>query len=522
MQIERRIVIDHIVSTDYLRRIQKLYNPKFLEDPIAKKITGWCWEYFEKYNKAPGKDIESIFYQKVQDDLPKDVAEEIEEDILPGLSDEYEREDTFNLEYSLDRAYDYFAKRHLEIHNQEVVELTEDGKVQEAEKLINAFIPLQTTTTTGLDLSAPSILDIIETSFASTKQYLVRYPKQLGEFWNAQFIRGGFLALMASEKRGKTFWLMDIALRSYGQKFKVAFFQAGDMTEEQQLRRIYTYVSQKNELKKYSGKMWVPVKDCVFNQLNNRDFHCDRKEREGDVGVVEFKTKNTQYLREDVTQEELITAYTNDANEEYRACYNCKEYEVNRWGTTWIEEIDAGDPLTVDEAKKAMEDFFVKGKRTFKLSTHANGTLSVLGIERTLDEWEQQDNFVPDVVVIDYADLLVPEVKLEYRHQQNDIWKKLRGLSQKKHCLVVTATQADADSYDRTRLSLKNFSEDKRKYAHVTAMYGLNQDPKGREKQLGLMRINEIVIREGDSNVANEVYILQNLKRGRPFIGSFW
>ena len=48
--------------------------------------------------------------------------------------------------------------------------------------------------------------------------------------------------------------------------------------------------------------------------------------------------------------------------------------------------------------------------------------------------------------------------------------------------LVVTATQADANSYDRTSLKMSNFSEDKRKLAHVTAMYGLNQDPAGREK----------------------------------------
>ena len=66
------------------------------------------------------------------------------------------------------------------------------------------------------------------------------------------------------------------------------------------------------------------------------------------------------------------------------------------------------------------------------------------------------------------------------------------------------------------------FKKDKRKYAHVTACYGLNQDPKDREKRLGIMRINEIVIREGDFSNAHEVTILQNLKRGRPFLSSFW
>ena len=110
---------------------------------------------------------------------------------------------------------------------------------------------------------------------------------------------------------------------------------------------------------------------------------------------------------------------------------------------------------------------------------------------------------------------------MEERHRQNKIWKQLRSLSQERHCLVVTATQADAKSYESGLLHMKNFSEDKRKYGHVTAMYGLNQDKDGREKNIGLMRINEIVLREGDYNTSKTVTVLQNLRRGRPFLGSF-
>jgi hypothetical protein len=517
MHIERRIITDLIVSTDYLNRIKPIWNAQFLEDSSAKIIAGWCWEYFEKYKLAPGKEIESIFTEKSKN-LPKATAEEMEEDILPGLSEEYEREGIYNLQYSIDRTQQYFTERHLALHNESVQALMDEGKIEEAEKLIKSYVPLRTTTTIGLDLSDPIVFDIIKEAFNTTRQTVVRYPKQLGDFWNAQFVRGGFVAFMASEKRGKTFWLMDIALRSYNQKFKVAFFQAGDMTEEQQIKRIYTYLAQKNELKKYSGQMWIPVKDCVYNQLNK----CDRKEREEFIGVYEFKDKDIKFLRDDVMQGELIAANTNPKNKDYKPCFNCEEYKHNRWGAVWTEQIDTGEPLTMDGALKAMEEGFVKAKRTFKLSSHANGTLTVQQIRDILNIWEQQENFVPDLVVIDYADLLVPETKTEFRHQQNEIWKSLRGLSQEKHCLVVTATQADAASYDQNRLRMKNFSEDKRKYSHVTAMYGLNQDTKDREKGLKLMRINEIVVREGDFSNSNEVIVLQTLERGRPFIGSMF
>ena len=125
------------------------------------------------------------------------------------------------------------------------------------------------------------------------------------------------------------------------------------------------------------------------------------------------------------------------------------------------------------------------------------------------------------MIVIDYADLLVGEAK-DFRHLQNEIWKDLRRLSQEKgQPLVITATQADAKSYDADKLKLTNFSEDKRKYAHVTAFYGLNQDKFGREKQIGILRINELLLREGDFGVGNQVFILQNLGRGKAFLGSY-
>jgi archaellum biogenesis ATPase FlaH len=515
MQIERRVVIGLIISVDYLRQIQGIWNPQFLQDPSAKRIAGWCWEYFSKYHKAPGKEIEAIFDQKRQEGLPKEMAEEIGEDILPGLSEEYEQAETFNLDYLIDQTHKFFIERHLTLHQEKVQELVDEGKLTEANQMASTFLPLATATSIGLDLSKPTSLQRVKMAFDTTRQSIIKFPRQLGEFWNNQLVRGAFIALMAIEKRGKTFWLLEFAMQAHRQRAKVAFFQAGDMTEAQQIKRICVYLTQKSDLKKYAGKMWEPVRDCVYNQIDD----CDRKERECDFGI--FKGMTPEHLREgNILLEDLIEEHKN--NPDYKCCYNCDQYESSHWGVPWIKEIDVKDPLTLEEAEKAWKEFFIKSKKTFKLATHANGTLSVDQIKIILNQWEKQDDFVPDVIIIDYADLLTTETKMEFRQQQNEIWKGLRNLSQENHCLVITATQADAKSYDQNRLKMNNFSEDKRKYAHVTAMWGLNQDTKDREKKIGLMRINEIVIREGDFSNGNEIIVLQNLRRGRPFIGSYW
>jgi len=511
--IERRIIIGLITSTEFIRQVRNVFDVQLLESQMANRLAGWCLGYFDIYKEAPCKNIEGIYYQKLKEGLPKDIAEEIEQDILPALSDESVKE-PFNLNYLLDQTYAYFKEQHLKQHSEAIQGLVDEGELPEAEKLACEYKPLADGSGADLDLSNDVSLRRVEKAFAEADQPIVRYPGQLGEFWNAQMVRGGFVALMGSDKRGKTFWLLDIAMRASRQKAKVVFFQAGDMTEDQQIIRISVYLTKKSNLRKYSGKMYQPVRDCVRNQLGS----CDLEERECDFGL--FKNRTEETLRNEITLDELIEQYKD--NPDYKPCYNCKQYKMKQLGTVWIQEVDTGNPLTVDEAKESFTTFFIKNKRQFKLSSHANGTLSIKQMKALLNIWEKQDDFTPDIIVVDYADLLVPEVKMEFRHQQDAIWKGLRNMTQERHCLVVTATQSDAKGYLKNRLTIGDFSEDKRKNAHVTAMYGLNQDSKDREKRLGIMRINEIVIREGDFSNANEVTILQNLKRGRPFLGSFW
>ena len=74
--IERRIIIGMIVSTDYLSRIRKLWNPQFFTSEAARILSTWCIEYFDKYGKAPQNDIDDIFCDKVNNNkIPEDVAE---------------------------------------------------------------------------------------------------------------------------------------------------------------------------------------------------------------------------------------------------------------------------------------------------------------------------------------------------------------------------------------------------------------------------------------------------------------
>lgn len=515
-RIERKIITGLIVSTEFIQGIRQIWAPHLLQSGASKRIARWCIEYFDSHKRAPSKDIETIFLVKVkQEKIPKEIADEIENDILPGLSDEYEPQQ-FNVNYIIDQTTKYLSERHLEEHHKQIQVLLEQGDLLAAETLAHGYKTVIKASRATLDLSDPIVLDRIEKAFMYESQPVVTFPGALGSLWNNEMVRGAFVAFMASEKRGKSYLLLEVALRASKQGFRVAFFQAGDMSEGQQLRRICGYKTKQpfkelKELKKY-----MPVKDCVYNQ----DDTCNKDERECDHGIFTEKEllQMNEKLRKKVTMELLQKKLKE--HPEYKPCYNCSEWKEKPWGAVWIKSISP-KPLTYVDGQEAIKKFFIDKGRHFKLSSHANNTLSVKEMETLIDLWERQDDFIPDVIVVDYADILISDVK-EFRHSQNDIWKSLRGLSQKRHCLVITATQADAKSYEQERLNLSNFSEDKRKYAHVTAMYGLNQDPQGREKELGILRINELVVRDSEFYSSTEVHILQALNIGQPFLGSFW
>lgn len=510
---ERLITVGLINSTEYLQQVRPIWEHGLLVARPAQEISKWCLKYYDEYKQAPERHIEDLYYEKRDSgQIPKNMIKELEE-LLQDLAREYD--ESFNVEYALKRTQKYFSERHLEEHENRVRDLRERGEVERANAVASSYRGLSFELSDDLDLSKRRALGRVEHIFTQVPEPLIKYPGALGDILNHQLVRGAFVSLMASEKRGKSFWLLDMAVRAAHNRKKVAFFQAGDMTEGQQLRRLASYLTKLPSSEKYTGTVYVPVIDCLKNQLDT----CDLEDRRCNFGPLEG-IYDEENIRKEITRTALIEVHE-DFEDDYTPCTNCKLFREKPWGTPWLVPKNITHAVNVDEAKNAVNKFFVEKGRRFKISTHPNNTLSVSTIKSILAKWERIDGFVPDVIVIDYADLLVAEHTKEFRHAQNEIWKDLRALSQSRDCLVLTATQADAKSYDANLLKMSHYSEDKRKYAHVTAMFGLNQDKWGREKRIGIMRVNELVIREGDFDSIATVTVLQNLSIGQPFLDSY-
>jgi hypothetical protein len=453
---ERQLLTAVIVDTTVLGRIASQWTDDGLfASKYANLIGTWCVKYYRQYGEAPNKAIENIFESWASKGRRDEETVGLIETLLNSLSDEYEQSKGVNSSYVID-----IAERHFNMVRQQrlVSEIQADldiGDLDASMDRVAKWGKVQVSSSSGID---PMLeMDVWQAAFEESQEPLVVYPGALGAFLGNSLQRDAFVAFTGPEKRGKSWWLQDIAWRAVMQRRRVAFFEVGDMSQNQILMRWGSR----------AAKRPLYAKDVAL-------------------------PKSIARLPDD-KKAEVVTVE--------------KHFE---------------EPLSWKDAYKACQDIMEKKVRSkesyIKLSVHPNSSINVHGIRSMLDAWALQ-GWVPDVIVIDYADILAPPNNyMEGREQINETWKQLRRTSQEYHCLLVTATQADAASYDTDIIRKRNFTDDKRKHAHVTAMLGINQSQE--EAEDGIIRLNFVDRRNEKYNERHCVHIASCLDIANPAVCS--
>lgn len=448
-----RILIGMITNRRVLAGIDPHWTSEqgLFPDPWQNLIGRWCIDYYRKHRKAPRRGI-TVLYERWLESKPDPNLRKGVERMLEHLNNEHQMGDVA-AEVVLDTAKAFFRKVRLrELADRLQEDLDADNLAKAEGRVAEIRLPdVGSTRAVDVLLDDQFLADALD---FSTSESLVKYGGPLGEFFGDDLSRDSFVAFMAPEKRGKSFWLLDVAWRAMLARKRVAFFEAGDMTQQQVGRRIVS---------RATGR---PLRPGTVYKPRSIGWELDKLKVE----------------RESVVYEKGLSLKTTKAA---------------------IENL----VLTKLKTRKSL----------FRLACYPNSTLNVHEIQSQLELWEQTDGYAADVVVIDYADILAPmpgAQRYDMRDRINENWKAMRGLSQARHCLVVTATQSDAKSYDVPTISRRHFSDDKRKYAHVTAMIGINQTLE--EQAQEVQRLNMIVRRSAAYNTANAVTVAGCLAIGNP------
>jgi len=154
-----------------------------------------------------------------------------------------------------------------------------------------------------------------------------------------------------------------------------------------------------------------------------------------------------------------------------------------------------------------------------RIESRPTNTFTVSQLEEFIALLEKEDGCIPEVIVVDYADLLRSEYRgAEERHRLNAIWADLRRLSLQLDCAIITASQSGRHTLKGDRdITGSDISEDSRKIAHVTKMMTLNQSSD--EKQDGIMRVESEIQRDGAATYG-QVVVLQALDIGQVCVDS--
>jgi len=453
---ERRILIAMIVDTVVLGRIKTKWQPRAFRSKWANIVAQWCLNYYQRYAKAPMKHIESLF--ETWSERTKDKTNvNLVNKFLASLSDEYEDlKSESNSDYIIDIAARHFNQVKMENLVEQVESDLTEARPDKAHDRLVGYSKIEMGVGEGIDVLQNE--DAIRRAFEiDEKEILIEFPGALGEFFKGALEREAFIGFMGKKNVGKSWWLQELAFQGMLQRKRVAMFEVGDMSEGQIMRRFMIRAAKQPRFPReidYPIKIWRNKKDRI---------ECDYDEKE-------FVKK-----------------------------------------------------LSWRKAKKACDRVMLKKVKSnesyLKLSCHFNSTLSVDGIESILQDWERSAEWIPDIIVIDYADILnMHYSNFEGRDCINETWKRLRALSQRRHCLLATATQSDADSYDRGTMKMKNFSDDRRKIDSVTGMIGINQTES--EKKKGIMRLNWVALRDDEFHPSHCVHVAGCLAIANPAIRS--
>ena len=478
-----------IVSTQFNQETVHLLNLDYFTNSFIRKVARWCVDFFNNYEVAPFNHIQDIFTEK-RVELADEDADLIQK-ILVDISNKYELDTGLNVGYSVDQALRFFKKRELEITSNNVKLLLEKGNVEGAEDQINQFTKIAKVTSGWID---PFSSDYSNEVFQN-EEAMFRFPGQLGKFLGGMQ-RGWLIAFAAGFKKGKTFILQELAIAAVQQRLKVAFFSL-EMYRAASNERLYKRLLGAGSDER--GPAVYPCFDCAHNQ----DGSCNKPERTNSIPLTTTGTKPP-------------FSYNN----KYTPCTYCRTNDPKEYQLAWWKEVivrPAFNKTNVDRQIDSMSKLY---KNSYRFKNYPRFSANTSDIIRDLDILERTDNFIPDVIIVDYADILKAEDSGPSTgvSQLDDTWKSLSKLAGERHALVVTASQITRAGMDKKQVKVADTALWVGKTAHLD-MFGTLQQTPG-EKKDGVMRVGLVAHRYADFDENSNCIILQKLDYGQVCLDS--
>ncbi len=147
-----------------------------------------------------------------------------------------------------------------------------------------------------------------------------------------------------------------------------------------------------------------------------------------------------------------------------------------------LAKIDLRDIMDSKEiVKERISD--VSGKLIIK--EYPTKSASTKSIKNHLEKLKKQ-GILPDVVIVDYADLLRPvSSTAEKRHDLESIYEELRGMATEFQCAFVTASQTNRGGLNAEVITMESISEAFNKCFVADFIFSLSRTPQDKQANSG-------------------------------------
>lgn len=149
-------------------------------------------------------------------------------------------------------------------------------------------------------------------------------------------------------------------------------------------------------------------------------------------------------------------------------------------------KLSMDDPNIATKLKAKIKKFGPRMLDNVIIKQFPTGNLTVRQLEAYLDGLESNERFIPDLLIVDYPDLMKVD-KDNLRHSLDEIYKELRGLAITRNMAVAVVSQSHRAAAKAKHVDSGNVAEAYSKIAHADCIITYNQTDA--EQKMGLARL---------------------------------
>ena len=150
---------------------------------------------------------------------------------------------------------------------------------------------------------------------------------------------------------------------------------------------------------------------------------------------------------------------------------------------------DIDSSLVIENKEKILQAYKDNGiKGNLVIKWFPTGSTTVYTLRSHIERLKTTKNFTPDIIIIDYADIMRSTQKTEQlRIELKYVYEEIRGLAGELKCPIWTASQSSKDGADATVVDLTQMSESYDKARTADVVLGVSRRPA--EKAMGVGRL---------------------------------